>query len=183
MLYFVTGNKHKISSAQLYLSRFNIAFEAKHLPITEIQSTSIEEIAQHKAREAFAQLKQPLIIKDDGWLITALNGFPGPYMRYINEWFTTDDFLNLLKHKNNKEVIFHEVVCYIDKNQTKTFSNKIVGKFLTKPQGSAAPFMEISTFRKDNKTVAEANTEGIPEFDQRTIWNEFAKWYLDHSQG
>ena len=177
MLYFVTGNKHKINSACLYLNPHNIFFEVKNIPLIEIQSTSIEQIAKHKAKEAFAQIKQPLIVKDDGWFIEALNGFPGAYMRYVNEWFSTDDFLRLLKGKTNKKVIFHEVVCYIDADQEKIFSGDIIGKFLNKPQGNAVPFMELSTFRRDRKSMAKAANEGLSEFDDQSVWNDFAKWY------
>lgn len=176
MLYFITGNKNKISSAKLYLSQFNIEFEPKDLPLVEIQSKSIEEIAIHKAKSAFEMLKQPLFVKDDGWFIEGLNGFPGPYMRYVNEWFNADDFINLLKSKSNKTVTFHEVVCYTDGNQIKTFSGEIKGKIVNKPKGTGVPFTTLCTFRNDNKTMAEAFHEGLPAFDDRTAWLEFVEW-------
>lgn len=179
MLYFVTGNKHKIASAKLHLSPFTIDFETTELPIVEIQSTSIEAIATQKAHDAFAMLKQPLIIKDDGWLIHGLNGFPGPYMKYVNEWFTTDDYMNLLRDKKNKDVTFYEVVCYKDEKTLQLFTNKTLGKVLDKPQGSAAPFMELCTFRTDGKSLAQCINENIPEFDQTTIWEQFGKWYQE----
>lgn len=177
MLYFVTGNKHKISSAKLHLSPFDIAFETTELPLIEIQSTSIEEIATQKAHDAFAILKQPLVIKDDGWLIHGLNGFPGPYMRYVNEWLTTEDFIHLLKDKENKDVTFYEVVCYKDARTLQLFTNKIPGKVLDKPQGSALPFMELCTFRNDRKSMAQCVNENISEFDHPAIWGKFGEWY------
>lgn len=179
MLYFVTGNKHKIISAKLHLSPFHIAFETTALPLLEIQSSSIEEIAAKKAHDAFDILKKPLFIKDDGWIIHSLNGFPGPYMRYVNEWFTTDDYMNLLKDKENKDVTFHEVVCYKDENTLQLFTNRTLGKVLDKPRGSASPFMELCTFRDDGKSMAQCVNENISVFDHSTIWEKFGQWYKD----
>lgn len=181
MLYFVTGNQHKIDSAKIILSPLHIEFEVINLPLIEIQSNSIEEIAKNKGEQAYEQLKKPLIIKDDGWHIDALNGFPGPYMKFVNEWFSVDDYQNLLRSKKNKKVIFTEVICYKDDTQTKVFKGEIEGTYMDTPRGSANhPFMELVTFRKDNLTMAEAANKGLLEFEESTAWKDFGKWYLNN---
>lgn len=181
MLYFVTGNKHKINSAKIVLAPFNISFEVTNLPLIEIQSNSTEEIAINKAKQAYEQLHEPLMIKDDGWHIDALNGFPGPYMKYVNEWLTVEDYQNLLREKKNKKVIFSEVICYIDKTHTKLFKGDIIGHVLDQPSGNANhPFMELVTFRKDGLSMAEAANKGLSEFEENTAWKDFAKWYKEN---
>ncbi len=178
MLHFVTGNKHKIDFAKLVLTPLNIPFEVISLPLVEIQSDSIEEIAINKAKQAFEQLQKPLIIKDDGWHIEALNGFPGPYMKYVNEWLTVEDYQNLLRAKENKKVLFTEVICYIDNAETKVFRGEIIGRVLEEAMGKANhPFMELVTFRQDRRSMAQAVNEGLLEFDETTAWNEFGNWY------
>jgi XTP/dITP diphosphohydrolase len=177
MLYFVTSNKGKILHAHLTLDKVNIPFEVKDLPITEIQSTSIEEIARHKAKEAFKILRLPLVVKDDGWFVESLNGFPGPFMKYVNNWLTVDDVLNLMKEKTNRKITFYEVICYIDKEHEEIFVNKIEGKILDKPNGNDLPFSELSTFRKDGLTMAKSINEKIDPFDNDRGWASFAQWY------
>lgn len=178
MLYFVTGNQHKINSAHIVLDPLGIFFETINLPLIEIQSASIEKIALSKVEQAYDKLQKPLIIKDDGWHIDALNGFPGPYMKYVNEWFTVEDYQNLLRSKINKKVIFTEVLSYKDNKQTKVFRGDIVGHYLDNPAGKAShPFMELVTFRNDGLTMAEAVNKGLLEFEESTAWKDFAKWY------
>lgn len=180
MLYFVTGNKHKIDTAKRQLSPQGIIFEAKSLSIIEIQSHTMEDIAKDKAEKAFAQLKQPLIIKDDGWFITALNGFPGPYMRYINEWFTSKDFLNLMQGKENREVIFHEVLYYIDKNQQKSFTAKAKGNVLKEVKGTGLPSNSVFSFKENGTSIAECTNQNIDFLEKHKIWNDFARWYKQY---
>jgi len=181
MLYFVTSNKPKVTHARLILDKENILFGVKELPITEIQSISIEEIAIHKAKEAFKILQQPLIVKDDGWFVEALNGFPGPFMKYINNWLTVDDVLNLMHEKSNKKVTFQEVICYIDSEKEKTFINKIEGRILDTPEGHDLPFSELCTFRSDGKTMAQSTNEGIDPLDGQRAWSDFANWYKEQN--
>ena len=69
-------------------------------------------------------------MNDSGWFITALNGFPGSYLRYMNKWFTSDEYLKILEGKKTREVILKEVLCYIDSKQIKTFSGEVRGQIL-----------------------------------------------------
>ena len=178
MLYFVTENKDKIASAKLLLGRHGIEIESKSLPLIEIQSDSQEEIAIYKAEQAFEQLRQPLLVKDDGWYISALNGFPGVYMKYVNQWFTAEDFLNLLQPYSNRDVIFKEAVCYIDKFQKKIFIRDVKGTVLKEPKGKGKSSARVISFREDQKTMAECLNEGIHFVDEgESIWHEFAQWY------
>ncbi len=178
MLYFVTGNTYKVNAARIVLDPFGITFEVINLPLIEIQSSNSEEIAVHKAKQAYELLKEPIIIKDDSWHIDALHGFPGPYMKYVNEWFRVADYQNLLRTKRNKKVIFTETLCYHDNQLTKTFKGDSVGRILETPKGTAShPFMRLVTFRKDGLTMAEASNRNLLEFEESSAWKLFAAWY------
>ena len=180
MLYFITENQDKLENASHVLDVYGIPFEGKNIPILEIQSDSQKEIVLHKAQQAFEKIRQPLVVKDDGWYITALRGFPGVYMKYVNQWFTADDFLNLLKPYSNREILFRESVCYIDKNQYKIFINDVKAEILQAPRGNGKPSMTIVSFRKDHKTMAECSNEGIEFMEGDTsVWHAFAKWYKE----
>lgn len=179
MVYFVTDNQQKFDNAQIILKTLNLQLERKSLPITEIQSHSLEDIARDKAIQAFKQLRKPLVVKDDGWYITALNGFPGSYMRYINEWFSYDDFLRLLSAYNNREIVFKDALYYIDGETEKLFTKTIKGRILCEPKGIGVPGAMISTFRKDGMSMAECINKGIHFADSnQSVWIDFAKWYL-----
>ncbi|HYK08141.1 MAG TPA: non-canonical purine NTP pyrophosphatase [Candidatus Eisenbacteria bacterium] len=178
MLYFVTENKQKFDNAQIILKEYTLSLTQKPLPLVEIQSHSLEDIAKDKARQAFALVKKPLVVKDDGWYITALNGFPGSYMKYTNEWLTPQDFLNLLKPYTNREIIFRDALYFTDGKKETCIVNTITGRIIDSPKGKGVSSATISTFRKDGKTMAECINEGLDFADKGvSIWHEFARWY------
>ena len=178
MFYYITGNKHKIEIAERYLPGLGIEYEVKSLELTEIQSHSIEEVARAKAEAAYAQLKNPIPVNDQGWSRKGLNGFPGAYMKYINEWFTPEDFLNLTKDLANREVILTEAVCYKDAEITKSFTKQHVGILLSEIQGEGIPAMTIISLTGDGVSVAKKFSAHLPAFDELPIWEDFAAWYI-----
>lgn len=182
MLYFVTENKQKFDNASVILNPLGIVLKQKTLPIIEIQSHHLHEIAKNKAEQAFQQLKMPLVVKDDGWFITSLNGFPGSYMKFMNEWLTPHDFLRLIEPYENREIVFKDALYYIDSEKEKLFTNTIKGTMVKNPKGKSVPSAVISSFRKDGKTMAECINQGIHFADNdSSVWFDFAKWYKENA--
>ena len=113
-IFFITGNAHKFQIAQDALAGAGIELIQKELDTPEIQSTSIEEIASFSAKWACDLLKEPVIVSDAGYYIEALNGFPGPFIKYINEWLSADDFLKLMTGKENRKVLVKDCLAYCE---------------------------------------------------------------------
>lgn len=82
-LLYVTGNTEKVGVANSFCAPHQIKLIQLQLDIDEIQGEDSEIISLDKARKAFAEIGKPLVISDDSWSITGLNGFPGPYMKSI----------------------------------------------------------------------------------------------------
>lgn len=176
MLYYVTSNKSKIDTARRNLTPFGITFQTQDAELIEIQSDSLEEIAVEKAKHAFKLFQKPLFISDHGWYIPALHGFPGPYMKYINKWFTSEDLLRLVEPYEDRTIIKREVLVYIDSQESKTFVSEINGRILEKPEGNGLPAMRVTTLSKTGKSMARCSEEGINAFDENPIYEEFAFW-------
>ncbi len=177
MILYITSNKNKIETANRLLKPFNIKVEGKKVDgIIEPQTENIEEISENKAKQAFQIVQKPLIVSDASWIIPALNGFPGPYMAYVNRWFTPEDFLNLMKDKGNKEIILRECVTYIDKNQIVTFTSDTKGYFLNEKSGSATSLDQVVSFREDGKSIAQCENKGISRIPQNDLWNKVGEW-------
>lgn len=176
-LLFVTGNSSKHKFAQHKLTPYKIELIQKDLDLKEIQSDSIEEIAQFKAAQAFIILKKPLIVSDHGWSIPALKGFPGPYMKYVNEWFSPEDFLNLMKPHKDKSVILKQVICFTDGEHMKVFVHESEGKFLKEKSGNGLSSTTVISYDKKGKSIAEVNSEtNKSAVDDSVLWEELAKW-------
>lgn len=111
-LIYVTGNKVKFEVALKTFANTDISLLQLKLDTPEIQSKSVQEVAMYSARWASEQLNKPVIVTDAGFYIEALNGFPGPFIKYVNEWFSADDFVNLLKGKNNRSILIQDCLAY-----------------------------------------------------------------------
>jgi XTP/dITP diphosphohydrolase len=107
---FVTTNKMKFEIAQAYFEKLEGDYELVQYAIDtpEIQDESVEEIARQSAIWAARETGEPCIKMDVGFFITALNGFPGPFVKYANDWLDQDDFLRLMENKNDRSAYFED---------------------------------------------------------------------------
>jgi non-canonical purine NTP pyrophosphatase (RdgB/HAM1 family) len=175
-IFYVTGNKFKFKKAEETAKNFNLKLIQKSIDIQEIQSDSIEEIAKDKAKKAFRIVKKPLIVSDSGWSIPALNGFPGAYMHYVNNWFTARDFLNLMKNKKDQTIILNSVVCTIINGEIKIFKEKFKGLFIDKVEGEGIASDKVVKMEGSDYTVAKNQNLGKKTFNMAKIWNKVFNW-------
>lgn len=175
-IFYITGNKYKLENAKRYAKKLDIDLIQKKLDIEEIQSDSIVEIAKGKAKQAFEIFKKPLIISDSGWKIPALKGFPGPYMHYINNWFSSEDFLALMENKKNKSVILEHVICGISSRGIKILKKEFIGEFVESPKGNGLLSDRVISFRDDKYTIAERENRNEDSVDDTDLWKKIHKW-------
>ena len=76
----VTGNLGKIAEARLALGG---DVETALLDLPEIQSLDYLEVVHAKADEAWRQVGRPLVVEEAGLDLAALNGFPGPLIKWM----------------------------------------------------------------------------------------------------
>jgi XTP/dITP diphosphohydrolase len=153
----------------------------KKLDIDEVQSEDSEYITKKKADAAFALLQKPVIVNDDTWAFLGLKGFPGPYMKSMNHWFTPDDWHRLTKDLTDRRVVLTQVIIYQDGNEQQVFINRIPGELLTSPSGNGSDSCHsIITLEGDNGlSIAEAIEKNAGHYNKRPagkLWREFAAW-------
>ena len=78
----VTGNRGKISEARLALGW---EIEAVEVDLPEIQGLDLLEILQEKAEAAWEMVQRPLVVEEAGLSLVAMNGFPGPLVKWMLE--------------------------------------------------------------------------------------------------
>lgn len=113
-LVFVTGNSYKFEVARKSLEKLGLDIVQEKLETPEIQSTDVAEVAGYSAKWAADELNKAVVSMDAGYYIEALNGFPGPFIKYINRWLTSDDLLNLMLNKSNRKVIVKGGLAYCE---------------------------------------------------------------------
>jgi XTP/dITP diphosphohydrolase len=183
---FVTGNADKVWTANRICKDFGITLVQTTFDIVEIQAEDAEIIAREKAKRAYELVGGPVVVNDDSWIIPGLNGFPGPYMKSMNHWFSAEDFLRLTKPLTDRRIFLSQYTIYQDKNGARLFQRDIEGILLKEVRGehAIAPHTAITSFDGGANSVAENFSKDHPSIDQhQTTWHDFAKWYTEkHGQ-
>jgi XTP/dITP diphosphohydrolase len=119
-------------------------------------------------------------VTDTFWEIEAINGFPGAYMKYVNEWFSADHFINIMKGEKNRKAKATDSVVYIDANGIKTYTEEFLGEIATqKYQGKKK--LKDSTgwdhvFMKDDRYLGEYHGDDENLVSKQNIWEEFSEF-------
>ena len=79
MIYFITGNKNKFEEAKKVIPEL----EQLDLDLNEIQEIDSRKIIEEKLKEAFNHKKGEFIVEDTSLNIKALNGLPGPLIKWF----------------------------------------------------------------------------------------------------
>lgn len=94
---FVTGNKKKLEEAQMLLSGTEMPFALtnRKIDLPELQGDPLE-IAKEKCRLAAKSVNGPVLTEDTSLCFNALNGMPGPYIKWFLENCGHDGLNNML---------------------------------------------------------------------------------------
>lgn len=111
---FVTSNAGKFATAAEHLAPVGVELEHVRLDFDEIQSDSVEEVARHKAEQAFRAIRRPLIVEDSGFYIDEFDGFPGPLVKYLVHAIGADGIAWLADLTDTRRCHFEGALVYID---------------------------------------------------------------------
>ncbi len=181
-LTFITTNSDKLRSARHICAQFDITVAQVTLDILEIQNDDGEVIARGKAQKAYNIVQKPLIVCDYSWIIPGLKGFPGPYMKSVNHWFTAEDFLRLTLPLTDRRVFLRQIVVLQDASGQHIFTADISGTLLKEIRGqSHNPNDQIISFNGKGLSTAEVRALGRPVISHhRTVWHELSEWLQGH---
>ncbi len=180
-LTFVTGNDDKFITCQHVCAKYGITLMRESPEIDEVQSEDSMYIACKKAEAAYHLLQRPLVVSDDTWEITSLNGFPGSYMKSMNHWLTVDDFLRLLAPMSDRSCTLRQYLVYQDGTEQKVFTNEVRGEILTEARGDiSTPWTALVSLEGDNGlTIAEVRAAQRDRSDRGAadVWRGLLDWY------
>lgn len=174
---FVTGNAHKAVEVAAF---FGGAIEITHVPldIPELRSDAVGTIAREKAQYAYAHLKTPLIVDDTGFMIDALNGFPGPYAAYVLSAIGNAGILKQMDAIPNRSARFTTAIAYADALETRVFLGTLEGRITTAPRGTGG-FGYDPIFEVGGKTLAELPLDEKSKISHRALaLTGFRNWFI-----
>ena len=170
---FVTGNNLKFEVAQKSLKPYEIELIQQKLETPEIQSTDVGEVASYSAKWACEQLKKPVVVTDGGYYIKALNGFPGPFIKFINKWLTSSDILKLMEGKNDRGIEVRDALGYCEPGkEPEIFYGIFKGKIALKAgQKGTTPINEIYIPEGHDKVESDIGWKEMSKY-----WAKGDKW-------
>ncbi|MDO8624497.1 MAG: non-canonical purine NTP pyrophosphatase, partial [Candidatus Diapherotrites archaeon] len=165
----------EVLAPQIVLSRESFEF-------LEDSDLSIEEVAQEKAKQAFAHFNRPLIVEDTGVFFEAYHNFPGSLAKRIYNAIGVDGLLKLLEGKSRR-AYFEVVLVYTDGNITKSFVGKSFGT-IAQEQGPKSPRLQMGY---EMLFVPDGHLKYLSEFSipekagvshRVKAANAFKEWFL-----
>jgi len=177
----VTSNTERFASFAKSVKPFGISVTQVKLKLDELQLDNLEEIAIRKGLDATKQLGAPCVVEDTEFRIDALNGFPGPFMRYTQEQLNEEKLLALMQGETNRQCVSRNILVYAEPNCfTKTFECLVEFEILKKVKGKhlRKNWDGILMLKETGKTIAEYEPQ-----EPIAPWNkgylEFGKWFSE----
>ena len=149
-LCFVTSNKDKVDEAQKILG---VPIEIVNLDINEIQSLDLKKVVKHKVEQAYKKVKKPVFVDDVSFEVTAWNGFPGPFIKFLRQAGDNsfELLLRMLSTEKDKTVRVIAGIGYHDGKKVHYIEGSFTGKIVPK-QGNKGwgfdPYVIPHGFRK-----------------------------------
>ena len=164
-IYFITGNNSKFNEIQKLFQKEDLSYELKRNTIktTEIQASSIKEVAIFKLNSVRGKVNFSFFIEDAGFFVDKpLNGFPGVYSKYVLNTIGNMGILNLIKDYSDTKAHFEAVIALFFQpfNETLIFEGVVEGKVAKNIRGRGGFGFDPIFIPKEfpNRTFAELTT-------------------------
>ena len=117
---FVTTNPGKVHSLGSLLAPYGIPVEHLDHELTEPQTHDLSRIARVKVEQAYDRFGPQVLVQDSGYELDAWPGFPGSYVKMINETIGNAGILALVAGRA-RGASFRTVWAYHDGSSVVTY--------------------------------------------------------------
>lgn len=132
---FITGNQHKAD----YLAKIlGIPLDNHKVDLDEIQSVHLDDVVRHKVMQAYSLLQRPVLVEDVALGFSALNGLPGPFIKFFVDM--PDGLERLCRMLDSFEDRSARTECvfgYYDGQEMQLFHGGLDGEISSSPRGDS----------------------------------------------
>ena len=175
---FASTNRNKFHEVQAILAPFGISVDFVNVDLVELQSESLEDIAKEKAKSAFAHVKRPVIVEDDGLFVGPLKGFPGQYSSFVFQTIGNEGILKLLDGLNDRSAYFRSVITYFDGSDLAISEGRVDGRISDVITHGGWGYDPIFIPTGSTLTFAQLGEEKNRFSHRRKGLENFAQWLL-----
>lgn len=175
-LYFITGNKNKFAEVRAIIPEV----EQLEIDLDEIQEMDAQGIIKHKMKEALKHHSGPFIIEDTSLYIEALNGLPGPLIKWFMQRLGVDGICQLIDKYENRKAEARTVIGYAkNPNEIYFFEGSIKGEIVKpsgetnfgwdpifKPEGQDKTFQQMTKEEKNMISMRRIAAQKLNDFLQ-----------------
>jgi XTP/dITP diphosphohydrolase len=130
----VTGNAGKAAE---YAAMLGIDVTPARAELTEVQSLDVAHVAACKAADAYAQLREPVLVDDTGLTIHAWNGLPGALVAWFIDTVGPQGILDMAAGLTDRRATVSTALGYATADGVRVFQGTVNGTLATEPRGEA----------------------------------------------
>jgi non-canonical purine NTP pyrophosphatase (RdgB/HAM1 family) len=161
---FITGNQHKADQLQRWLG---LPVVHRKVDLDEIQSLDLRTVVEHKVRQAYSIVQQPVLVEDVAATINAMGRLPGTFIKWFLEEIGNEGVCRLADTLPSRAATI--TICYglYDGKKIHFFEHSVEGALPDKPRGEAFGWNPIFVPKGATKTYAEMTPEEIEPVSMR----------------
>lgn len=134
---FITGNQNKAD----YLARLlGIPIKHQKVDLDEIQSIDLKEVVEHKVRQAFEIVGQPVLVEDVSLEFTVLTGLPGTFIKFFVDHTGLEAICRMLDGFKDRSATAKCGYGYYDGNDFYYFEGSAEGEIALHPASGGLGF-------------------------------------------
>jgi non-canonical purine NTP pyrophosphatase (RdgB/HAM1 family) len=126
--------------------------------LTEIQALDVA--AARKASDAYARLREPVLVDDTGLAIHAWNGLPGALVAWFIDTVGPRGILAMAAGLTDRRATVTTALGYADATRVQVFQGSVNGTLATEPRGTSGfGYDPIFIPDTDHRTYAQMTSE------------------------
>ena len=176
-IYFITGNINKFKEIKSIIPNL----KQLNIDLPEIQEIDAKKVIEAKLKEAIKYTdKRNIIVEDTSLYLDALNGLPGPLIKWYLMKMGVDGIYNIANKFDNYNAKVKTYIGFLDdNNQIHFFDGELKGDIVS-PQGNEGfGFDPIFKPEGYDKTLAEMSLSEKNKISMRRIAAYKLKLYLN----
>ena len=176
-LHFITGNKSKFDEARAILG--DIELEQLDINLPEIQEIDAHAVVKAKLEAALEHHAGPFIVDDVSVRCKALNGLPGPLIKWFLKSFSLEELYGLVEKMGNTDTEVSLLIGYARNRKDIHFFEGIVRGNLVMPRGESFGWDPIFLPEGFDKTYGEMSYEEKNKMSHRRLALDKLKEFLE----
>ncbi|HSW98484.1 MAG TPA: non-canonical purine NTP pyrophosphatase [Candidatus Saccharimonadales bacterium] len=162
---FITGNQRKVD----YLKQW-LGLPVRHhkLDLDELQSLDTRVVAEHKARQAYKMLQEPVLIEDTALTFVAMGRLPGTYIKWFLEEIGAAGLCKIAGTLPSRQAYATVTYAFCDGKDVHFFTGRVDGVVAPEPRGGGGMGWDPAFIPDGStKTFAEMTPDEVTQFSPR----------------